>query len=78
MLNSLEDVCETKRGWGPCVFPFKEKSGGKVHHKCAKWTLGRTWCAFEVDDNDVMKTDKWAQCGSAKRCRGRDQFQTTK
>lgn len=71
-------MCETKDNeYGECIFPFREKREDPLHHKCAPGTIGtfyREWCAFEVDVNNVMKSGKWAICGDAKRCRGKNKM----
>ena len=58
---TLKSPCETKGGYGPCVFPFKYQ--GTEYNACSNAGGYEHWCAYEVDEvgvNDVMT--KWAYC----------------
>ena len=82
-------MCETKalignKRFGPCVFPFRETKEERLHFKCKKGKIGKTWCALKVNsDHIVIRGDlpargEWAYCYDAKRCSGKDKFQNKK
>ena len=58
--------CETKGGYGPCIFPFS--SGGKIHYFCIQEPddTYEPWCAYETDRFKTMT--EWAYCETDGQC----------
>jgi len=68
-----EPICETKGGYGPCVFPFEYK--GLTIESCTTINSRgvpnqkKPWCAIEVHgERNKMKSRKWDYCGEGKAC----------
>ena len=61
-----EQTCETKGGYGPCVFPFKYR--GQKYEACTTAGNYKPWCAYKVDAKGIMVAGKWAYCVGGKFC----------
>ena len=55
---ALKTPCETKGGYGPCVFPFTYQD--TEYNACSNAGGYEDWCAYIVDTNNVMT--EWAYC----------------